>query len=203
MYFCQEDLRSNFEDTKRRFVKYKPVYDENGLIRVYGRLAEIEIDDQLKHPIILPAEHPLVRMFLVHHHKKLLHQGYRVVIANLTHSGYLIRGGKKLLNSISSRCIFCRIRRRKLFTQLMGNLPSFRIQVRKPPFTSVAVDFFWTFKNKTKSKRYSEWFCYDSYMYHYSMHLFRFMCIVRYELLSSCMETICCCEGNTSCERFL
>ena len=48
----------------------------------------------------------------------------------------------KLLKSIANKCLFCRKRRRKLLQQMIGNIPSFRIQIRKPPFTSAAVDFF-------------------------------------------------------------
>ena len=54
----------------------------------------------------------------------------------------------ELLKAIASRCIFCRIRRRKLLEQRMGQLPNFRIQIRTPPFTSVAVDFFGNLKVK-------------------------------------------------------
>ena len=147
-YICQEELRNNLDNTKKRFIKFHPVCDNDGVIRAKGRLENVDVAEEVKHPILLPGEHPLVRIFSIYYHRKLLHQGYRVINANLMNLGYLIGGGKELLKSIASRCIFCRIRRRKLLQQMMGNIPSFKVQVRKPPFTSVAVDFFGPLKVK-------------------------------------------------------
>ena len=83
-----------------------------------------------------------------HYHKKFRHQCYRVFIANLRQEGVLILGGKKLLKSVAACCLFCRLRRRKLLHQRMRAIPSFRVQPRLAPFTSVAVDIFGHLKVK-------------------------------------------------------
>ena len=83
-----------------------------------------------------------------HYHQKFRHQGYRVVIANLRQEAILIVGGKKLLKSVAARCLFCRLRRRKLLQQRMGALLSFRVQPRFALFTSTAMDFFGHLKVK-------------------------------------------------------
>ena len=147
-WLCQEDMRENMEETSRNLVKYTPFIDNNGIIRGKGRLKHTELDDNMKHPIMLHADHPLGRLFLRHHHRRLLHQGYRVVLANLANEGFIIINGKQGLKSIATRCIFCRIRRRKVLQQRMGDMPSFRIQPRKPPFTTVSMDFFSPLKVK-------------------------------------------------------
>ncbi len=54
----------------------------------------------------------------------------------------------KLLKSVVASCFFCRKRRRKLLQQRMGELPSFQIQLKLAPFTSVAMDFFGHLKVK-------------------------------------------------------
>nr|XP_039263212.1 uncharacterized protein LOC120339195 [Styela clava] len=96
----------------------------------------------MKHPVVLPGKHSLVRLLGVFYHKKFLHQGYRVILANMKNDGIVLIGGRILLKSIASMCIFCRIRRRKLLQQRMGELPSFRMQPQMAPFNSVAMDFF-------------------------------------------------------------
>ena len=74
-------------------------------------------------------------------HRKLGHQGYRVIILNLHLEGIYILRGKQLLKQIAARCITCRINRRNLMKQQMGQLPTFRFKVNQPPFTLVFMDF--------------------------------------------------------------
>ena len=139
---CQKDLRLDLDKTKRRFLKYNPVFDDEGLIRAKGRLEKTSLCEDKKHPILLPAEHPIIHLFALHHHRRLLHQGYRVVIANIMNLGIIIGGARELLKYIAAKCFFCRTRRRNLLNQQIGILPSFRIQEQKSPFTSVGIDFF-------------------------------------------------------------
>ena len=145
---CQRTLQNDINETKQRFHKFSLVEDPSGVIRVQGRLEKSSLPDEVKNPILLPGEHPITRLLAIHHHRLLLHQGYRVVLANLANLGIMIGSGMELLKSIASRCLFCRIRRRKLLEQRMGQLPNFRVQVRMPPFTSVALDFFGNLKIK-------------------------------------------------------
>ena len=147
-FVCQEIFRNNINHTRQRFIKYEPVYDDQGLVRTKGRLEKVDLPEEVKHPILLPGEHPLVYLYASYHHRNLLHQGYRVSLAYLASIGILIGGGGELLNNIASKCIFCRTRRRKLLQQQMGILPTFRIKEGKAPFTSVAVDFFGNLKIK-------------------------------------------------------
>ena len=145
-FICRKSLQKNLEETKRRFHKLSLIQDQQGLVRVKGRLEKASLPVEMKNPILLPGDHPLIRLFALHYHQKFVHQGYRVVVANLAKRGIIISKGAELLKSIASRCIFCRIRRRKLLQQRMGVLPAFGIQPRIPPFTSVAIDFFGNLK---------------------------------------------------------
>ena len=88
-------------------------------------------------------------MYAEHMHQSLGHQGYRVVIVNLRKNDVFIVRGKQLLKSIATRCILCRIMRRELLTQQMGQLPSFRFKVYCPPYMSVAMGFFGPIKIKS------------------------------------------------------
>ena len=134
--------------TKKRFRKLDPIKDSKGLIRANGRLSQVDLPEEVKHPILLLGKHPLTHLLAIHYHHKLLHQGYRVVLTNLSNIGIVIRKGREVLKSVANKCVFCRIRRRKCLEQKMGILPAFRIQPSIPPFTSVAVDFFENLKIK-------------------------------------------------------
>ena len=147
-HICQADLREDLSETKKRFLKLDPVFGEDGLIRANGRLGKTKLSDESKHPIILPGEHPWVRLLAIQKHCELLHQGYRVVTISLANEGILIGCGKELLKSIAATCFFCRTRRRLLLQQQMGTLPSFRVMIRQAPFSSVAIDFFGNLKIK-------------------------------------------------------
>ena len=118
-HLTQRVMHQDIENTKKRFHKLSLVQDEEGLIQVKGRLERTNLPEKIKHPILLSGEHAFIRMFATYHHRKFLHQGYRVVLPNILKLGIMIGNGMELLKSISSRCIFCRIRRRKLLEQRM------------------------------------------------------------------------------------
>ncbi|CAB4029375.1 PREDICTED: uncharacterized protein LOC107334477 [Paramuricea clavata] len=138
---CQASLYEDLEKTRREYFKHDIRVNAFGVLQSGGRLDQSNLLDELKYPVILPARSQLVHLLAQHCHRRFKHQGYRIIIANLRLEGILIVGGRKLLKSVAARCFFCRTRRRKLLQQRMGELPSFRIQPKLAPFTSVAMDF--------------------------------------------------------------
>ena len=81
-------------------------------------------------------------------HETLGHQGYRVIVANLPEREIHITRGKRLLKSIASRCMKCRLFRRRLLEQQIGHLPKFCFISYSPPFTSIAFNYFGPVKIK-------------------------------------------------------
>ena len=138
---CQEEFRKNLKEIRQRYYRLDVRIDDRGVVRSVGCLDKSNLSDEIKRPITVPGQHLLVHVMAEHYHKKFRHQGYRVVTANLRQEGILVVGGKKLLKFVAACCLLCRMRRRKLFKQRMGALPSFRVQPRLAPCTSVAVDF--------------------------------------------------------------
>ena len=58
--------------------KLIPSLDENGIIRAYGRLEDVRLlPQEVRNPVILPRDHPLVRLLLSHLHEKRGHCGYK------------------------------------------------------------------------------------------------------------------------------
>ncbi|XP_077971771.1 uncharacterized protein LOC120339891 [Styela clava] len=145
---CQKSMIDEFGKAVKTLWKLDLLFDSHGILRIGGRLNRTDLYMEMKHPVVLPGKHSLVRLLGVFYHKKFLHQGYRVILANMKNDGIVLIGGRILLKSIASMCIFCRIRRRKLLQQRMGELPSFRMQPQMAPFNSVAMDFFGYLKVK-------------------------------------------------------
>jgi hypothetical protein len=50
-----------------------PFIDSNGLLRVGGRLQHSNLSYDVKHPLILPSKHHLVKMLVVHYHQTSHH----------------------------------------------------------------------------------------------------------------------------------
>ena len=65
MYICQEGLRTDMDLTFRRFIKFTPMSDKTGVLRAKGRLEDVDLPEQMKHPILLPGEHPLVHIIII------------------------------------------------------------------------------------------------------------------------------------------
>ena len=147
-WLAQNELRKPEKQSIRQKLNLEMSDDNLGVLRIHGRLDNFHGDEPILRPVALPSKSKLVRMYAEHVHQSLGHQGYRVVIVNFRKNGVYIIRGKQLLKSIAAKCIKCRIMRRELLTQQMGQLPSFRFKAYCPPFTSVAMDFFGPVKIK-------------------------------------------------------
>lgn len=50
-----------------------PFLDQEGLLRIGGRLHNVHIDTESKHPLILPRESPFTKLLIDDTHKRILH----------------------------------------------------------------------------------------------------------------------------------
>ena len=74
--WCQETININTVDQK---LMSKP--DEQGLLRIYGRLENIRsLPNEMRNPIILPKGHQMVDLLLKHLHTKRAHCGFKSLI---------------------------------------------------------------------------------------------------------------------------
>ena len=89
--------------------KLSPFIEEDGTIRVNGRLKHSNLDYNVKHPLLLTAKHPVVQFLLEKAHRDNLHEGTEYV-RNMLQQKYWIIGLRNALRKIKSRCIKCRHR---------------------------------------------------------------------------------------------
>ena len=141
-WIAQGELREPLRNRTREKLNLQTVEDNTNLLRIHGRLANFSYNELATRPIALPSGSRIVKLFAEHMHQSLGHQGYRVIIVNLFAQGIHILRGKKLLKSIAANCVKCRINRRELLQQQMGQLPTFRFKAYSPPYSSVALDYF-------------------------------------------------------------
>lgn len=77
---CSFDERHN-ERAKKELTKtfqlyrLNPFIDEDGVLRVEGRLRYSSLDGSEKHPIVLPKGHHVSVLLIKHYHAKVCHQG--------------------------------------------------------------------------------------------------------------------------------
>ena len=102
--------------------KLSPFIEEDGTIRVKGRLKHSNLDYNAKQPILLTAKHPVVQLLLERAHRDNLHEGTEYVRNMLQQEFWIIRL-RNALKKIKSRCIKCRHRNTNPIHPPMADLP--------------------------------------------------------------------------------
>ncbi|KAL2089355.1 hypothetical protein ACEWY4_014043 [Coilia grayii] len=121
--------------------KLNPILDEEGMLRVGGRLANAEVGDEEKRPLILPGGHHISLLLIRHHHDRVRHQGRLFTEGAIRAAGLWLVGGKRCISKVLHKCITCRKLRGNAEKQKMADLPKERLCVA-PPFTHVGLDVF-------------------------------------------------------------
>ena len=132
--------------------KLDPFIDKSGLLRVGGRIRRADLEDQEKHPLILPAGHHVTTLLVRHYHDKVAHQGRHLTEGALRTAGVWIVGGRRLISSIIFKCVICKKLRGKREVQKMSDLPADRLTM-DPPFTHVGLDVFGPWSVTTRRTR--------------------------------------------------
>ncbi|CAB4039155.1 integrase core domain [Paramuricea clavata] len=123
----------------KRLGNLSPFIDEEGLMRVGGRLQDSALPHTQKHPIILPKEHPISKMLAQKIHEQNQHAGIDWIHYHLRQK-YWIIAGRQLARSVVHQCHACKKQNARRATQLMANLPKGRV-TQELPFSHVGVDY--------------------------------------------------------------
>ena len=136
--------------------KLDPFLDNNGILRVGGRLLRANLNDDHKFPVILPKNNHVSHLVVRHFHERVKHQGRGITLNEIRSNGYWIIQGTAAVSKCIAECTVCRKLRGTTQEQKMADLPIDRVNPA-PPFTYAAVDYFgpWIIKEKRKElKRY-------------------------------------------------
>lgn len=118
-----------------------PFLDDDGVLRVGGRLNQSELKLSNRNPVILPGKSHVATLLVRHYHALVHHQGRHLTEGAIRSGGFWITGGKRLIASVIHACVKCRVLRGRFETQKMADLPPDRLE-SSPPFTFVGVDVF-------------------------------------------------------------
>ncbi|XP_038056046.1 uncharacterized protein LOC119728039 [Patiria miniata] len=140
-----EQASTNAIKKKSPMYQLSPFIDNDGLIRVGGRLRRADLDLGGRHQVLLPKNSHVSKLIVKHFHQEVKHQGRHFTFAAIRAGGFWVIGAHDLVRSVINQCTICAKLRGKFLTQVMADLPQDRLQPT-PPFTNVGTDVFgpWT-----------------------------------------------------------
>lgn len=118
-----------------------PFADDDGILRVGGRLRRSHLEFREKQPVLIPKGHHLSKLIVRHYHDQVHHQGRQITHGAIRQAGYCLINGRHTISRKLSSNIVCRKLRGLLLEQRMADLPIDRTEAT-PPFTHVGVDVF-------------------------------------------------------------
>jgi hypothetical protein len=128
-----------------RLDRLSPIQDENGVLRIAGRLDHAgDIAVSTRNPVILDGNPKYVELMVQHHHRKANHQGVETVINQLRERFWILKCRRTVKKQFAN-CFVCKRRKAKPAQPMMGQLPDVRFAHHKKPFTNTGVDFFGPF----------------------------------------------------------
>ena len=122
------------------FKMLSPFKDENGVIRVEGRVDKALVSYETRHPILLPNKHWISYLITRHMHQ-YGHCGIAAMAAKTKQNFWILRA-HDLAKRIKFQCVFCREMELKAETQVMADLPRLRLTPYTTPFYNTSCDYF-------------------------------------------------------------
>lgn len=135
-------------------LRLDPFLDEDGVIRVGGRLRHSTLAFQNKHPSLLPKEGHLTALIIDSYHKVYLHAGPKLLQSILSKE-FWICSARNTIRKRLSKCVQCTRFRASLPQPFMSDLPAVRLQCSRP-FLSCGIDFAGPFQTKSNALRKSQ-----------------------------------------------
>ena len=148
----KEDPTQRRQLMKRsQLTRLDPFVDKEGLIRIGGRIRQIEMEFQLKHPLVIPRHGRTTQLIVRWYHHKVKHCGRGITLNELRQAGFWVINGCSVVKFMIQNCVTCRALRGIPNEQKMADLPEERL-IEAAPFTYVGVDVFGPFQIKEKRK---------------------------------------------------
>ena len=104
---------------------------QNHLLRVGGRLAHSLLEEDAKHPLILPAKCHFTTLIIQDAQQRTLHGGVQLTLATLRRQYWIMKGLAEVKKSIRA-CTTCSRHAARVSNQLMGELPKTRARPSLP-----------------------------------------------------------------------
>lgn len=163
LYLIREVQKTDFNAEYNAVLEGKPVpnksklsflhpfLDAHKVLRVGGRLEHADLNFTQKHQIIIPGKGKLSCLIVTHYHKKYLHIGSQALLCNLRQKFWPLQG-RNLVRKVTHDCLTCRKINPITVQQIMGSLPTERVNPTAP-FNYVGTDYCGPFFVKYKGQR--------------------------------------------------
>lgn len=112
--------------------------DDEGLLRIKGRLTFSNLDSDTKHPVIIPKGQ-FAKLLIRVQHKFLKHAYIDTVNTSLRNKSWIL-GMRKLAKTVMKECLSCREHDSKPCSQPVAPLPKERVR-SAPPFNVAGLDY--------------------------------------------------------------
>ncbi|XP_011631066.1 uncharacterized protein LOC105423115 [Pogonomyrmex barbatus] len=156
-FFTREldDLINDRVNRNSALAHMSPFLDNDGILRVGGRLQRSAINHDKKHPILLPARCRFVELLFEREHCRMLHAGPQALLSSIRERFWPLNG-RNTARRITRRCVTCFRVKPRLSDQIMGSLPPDRVTACQRVFSTVGIDYagpIVTVANKDRGQR--------------------------------------------------
>nr|XP_023029451.1 uncharacterized protein LOC111517507 [Leptinotarsa decemlineata] len=142
-----------------KLITLSPYLDDQGILRVYGRLRRSPLLLDQLHPILLPANHHITRLIIREEHMRLMHAEVQETLYSVRQT-YWPLDGRNSVRKVIHGSLPCFHTKPRLADHGPGPLPDYRV-VPSRPFLKTGVDYCGPlyikekrFRNRNKLKVY-------------------------------------------------
>jgi len=129
-----------------KILSLSPIIDQDGLLRVGGRLRNASLPYSQKHPILLSSTSALTDLIIRDQHLNNFHIGPQLLLTTLREIYWIIHA-RSAIRRILNKCVLCFRMRPRSAVQQMADLPAVRV-VPSRAFTHTGVDYAGPFNIK-------------------------------------------------------
>ena len=120
-YLNVEPVSKEHRHELKSLKKLSPFEDDDGLIKVGGRLQRSSFEFDVRHPILLPKRNHLVKLIIRHYRKLSRHSGCNYVLSQIRQTFWIVNG-QSAVRYYLQECLFYSLRHAKSGQQSMDPL---------------------------------------------------------------------------------
>ena len=125
---------------RNQLIKQLDLFIANKTIRCGGRMANVNMNDDAKFPVLLPKGHPFTDLVIKDIHQKVFHSGAKATLTRLR-LNFWIPQGLTAVKKVLKACLPCRRTQGGTFAPpKMAQLPRERAQ-QAPAFKFTGLDY--------------------------------------------------------------
>ncbi|XP_054721417.1 uncharacterized protein LOC129231194 [Uloborus diversus] len=125
--------------TKSKILSLNPFLDDDGLLRVGGRLRHANLPENQKYPVLLPKRSFFTDLLISSLHVTNLHAGPQLLQACIQRE-YWILSARDTIRQCIRKCMTCAKIKAQTAQQMLGDLPAARVTPTRP-FLKCGVDY--------------------------------------------------------------